>query len=225
MWTKILTWDKKWLYVVTHFFKKDANIEPRKMTPHTCQNSVVVSTNTKRRNSVKFKSAIAASAFSKVVFKNRRITISPEVMLEASGLLPRRHDKSETVPLECLIDAHVKVNRAEVSERQIAFAKVSQTLDDLKCSDSESSDDSRRTSVDDLTLDQWRWDVVESERVSGVEVAGALVTQSNLENELSNSEALGRHTDGCGFTGVVLTLAQLANLSNYQVLWRRIEGV
>jgi hypothetical protein len=218
MWTKILTWDKKWLYIVTHFVKKDAGLEPRKMTLHKGQNTVAGSTETSKGRSAKFKSAIAASALSKVVFKTGRITISPEVMLEASGLLPARPVRSEAAGSDYLTDTQIKIDTLVIEQRKTAFAKATQNIDDLQCSESVSSDDSRRTNMDELTLDQWRWDVVENERVRGLEVAGALIAQSHLENELNDSEALGRHTDGCGIAGVVLTLAQLANLSSYQFL-------
>ncbi|CAF9934832.1 MAG: hypothetical protein ALECFALPRED_006157 [Alectoria fallacina] len=62
MWTRVLTWETKWLYTITHFIRKDA------------QNN---------------DSIVCATAISKCVFKSGRRTIPPEVMLHASGLLPQ----------------------------------------------------------------------------------------------------------------------------------------
>jgi len=42
--------------------------------------------------------------------------------------------------------------------------------------------------------------------------------QTELEHEFNDQVALGRHYDGHGIEGVVATLAQLAKLSNYQLL-------
>jgi len=210
------------------------------MTLYKRQNSVMGSTNTSRRNSPRgsvvsleedsrrgsvagvisdeSRSAIAASALSKVVFKNGRITISPEVMLEASGLLPPRSARSAAEHHEQLADAQIKANIVEVAEKHVSPVKAMQTIDDLESSDSDDSHSSRRSSADDSMLDQWTWDRIESERKRGLKVANALATQSVLENELNDSEALGRHTDGSGIAGVVLTLAQLGKMSNYSFL-------
>lgn len=236
MWTRILAWDEKWLYVVTHFVKKGAKIEPNEFTLYTRQNSVNGSSRNSPRGSVvsisggsrrdslagvasdESKCAIAASALSKVVFKNGRITISPEVMLEASGVLPPKPSETKKEHHDQLAETQIKANIAELAASQIAPIKTMQTVDDLESSNSESSR-SRGSSVDESSnLDQWTWDMIENERKRGLKVASALAAQSLLENELNDTEALGRHTDGSGIAGVVLTLAQLGKMSNYQFL-------
>lgn len=163
------------------------------------------------------RSAIAASALSKLVFKNGRITIAPEVMLKASGLLPPRPTESTSDIHDKLAGAQIKANIAEVAQNRITPVKAMQTVDEIESSDSEGSQASRRSSVDE-SMFEWTWDRIECERKRGLKVANALATQSVLENELNDSEALGRHTDGSGIAGVVLTLAQLGKMSNYQFL-------
>ena len=62
---------------------------------------------------------------------------------------------------------------------------------------------------------------IERERRRGLEIASTLTppAQRPLESEfMADCEALGRHRDGTGLTGVVSTLAQLANLKRDQVL-------
>lgn len=70
MWSRILCWDRKWLYVVTHFVKKGA-VKPGSKPED-------------------WGSKIYASGLSRYVFKIGRLTVHPAAILEASGLLPER---------------------------------------------------------------------------------------------------------------------------------------
>ncbi|KAI0879051.1 capsule polysaccharide biosynthesis protein [Hypoxylon argillaceum] len=70
MWSRVLSWDRKWLYVVTHFVEKDA-VAPGS-TPED------------------WAKKIHASAVSKYVFKLGRLTVHPAVLIGASNLLPER---------------------------------------------------------------------------------------------------------------------------------------
>jgi hypothetical protein len=92
MWSRILCWDRKWIYVVTHFVKKG-----------TVKPSAYILTDgswfgQKGYQEVKGKGggsdvdemAIFATAISKYVVKLGRLTIHPEVLLDASGVLPER---------------------------------------------------------------------------------------------------------------------------------------
>lgn len=232
MWTRVLAWDEKWLYVVTHFVKKGAHIEPREFTLYPKQNSAnnspastprgsVVSLSSLPRGSIggepsaESRTAICASALSKLVFKKGRITIAPAVMLEASGLLPPRSDETISAQKEHLAEIQIKANIQDVGPK-----KAMQTLDTIDSSDDEASS-GKRGSIDsdsDATLQQWKWELIEAERKRGLKVAALLGAQNALEHELNDSEALGKHSDGTGIGGVVATLAQLGHLSNYQLL-------
>jgi len=102
MWTRVLAWDKKWLYIVSHFVKKGA-IKPQGYTlsngkwfgPESATKRHQKSGGDRahvangKAASVPNK-AIYASAISKYVFKKGRLTLHPEIVLEASGLLPAR---------------------------------------------------------------------------------------------------------------------------------------
>ena len=62
---------------------------------------------------------------------------------------------------------------------------------------------------------------IERERNRGLMIASTLTppAQRALEREFTaDCEALGRHRDGTGLTGVVSTLAQLAKLKKNQIL-------
>ncbi|KAI0178930.1 hypothetical protein GGR52DRAFT_281892 [Hypoxylon sp. FL1284] len=192
IWSKILTWDEKWIYIVTHFVRKDA-ATPKQFSLYPTQ-----SPNQSRRNSADMSSDedllrlstvssassansngngsgdeakpdkhIFATALSKCVFKSGRRTVSPELMFQMSGLLP-----------------------AGIPEDKEFKA---------------------------VTLEQ-----IEAQRLKGLETAQLLggQTQQSLESEFGGSdcEALGRHTDGAGIAGVVNTLMQLARLKKTQLL-------
>jgi hypothetical protein len=65
----------------------------------------------------------------------------------------------------------------------------------------------------------WTHDAIEAERLRGLEIAKHLAKQEALENHFNlDTNALGRHTDGTGITGVVTTLAQLGKLSRTHFL-------
>jgi hypothetical protein len=89
VWTRILSWDSKWLFIVSHFVKKGAKIEPLEHTLYPQQNtSRRASGSSDKTDSDDTDSGIVASAMSKVVFKDGRKTIPPQHMLEMAELLP-----------------------------------------------------------------------------------------------------------------------------------------
>lgn len=67
LWSRVLTWDRKWMYFVTHFVAKG-----------------------KGKGEADRPERIIATAISKYVFKLDRFTVHPSIILETSGLLPER---------------------------------------------------------------------------------------------------------------------------------------
>ncbi|KAI0881232.1 uncharacterized protein GGS22DRAFT_172726 [Annulohypoxylon maeteangense] len=91
MWSKILTWDEKWIYIVTHFVRKDA-VKPKNYTLYPeqfpDQGSDEKSSSSDEGGDVNSDKVIFATALSKCVFKAGRKTVSPDTMFQISGLLP-----------------------------------------------------------------------------------------------------------------------------------------
>jgi hypothetical protein len=90
MWSRILSWDRKWLYIVTHFVVK-GKVRPtawdgRRMGP--TRNKVLKADGS--GEVVDFGKYVIATAISKYVFKLGRFTVHPAYMMEASDLLPER---------------------------------------------------------------------------------------------------------------------------------------
>ncbi|KXJ87769.1 capsule polysaccharide biosynthesis protein [Microdochium bolleyi] len=71
MWSRVLAWDRKWMYIITHFVEKGF-AKPGKPLPEGWEKKV------------------HATAISKYVFKIGRLTVHPAVLIGASGLLPER---------------------------------------------------------------------------------------------------------------------------------------
>ncbi|KAF8852928.1 hypothetical protein BDZ45DRAFT_599295 [Acephala macrosclerotiorum] len=193
LWTRVLSWDEKWIYIVTHFVRKGA-VMPRKYTLYPQQNGSGREDGIKRRDntssvdSMDGNEAVVATALSKCVFKQGRRTVSPAFMLKQSGLLPAKS----------LDDA--------LPQDPPALDSCSSSDSGIDVSDSKEESDLEK---------------IERERQRGMGVAFTLANQSQnaLEMEFTaDGEALGRHSDGLGITGVVSTLAQLAHLKRQQIL-------
>ena len=238
MWTRVLSWDQKWVYVVTHFVQKNAKIEPDECTLYSQQNSANNNPNSSPRGSIsdgmprsrrrslsrassssasspKTKSAICASALSKLVFKNGRITIAPEVMLHAAGLLPPKPKEPVAVQKKHLAEVQMK----DAVEDGVPKKEAVYVLEQIDGSDDEGLlGKGHGFGFDEMKLQEWEWERIETERKRGLKIAHHLDKQSALEDEFYPSEALGKHTDGNGIGGVVLTLAQLGKVSRWQFL-------
>ena len=74
MWSRVLAWDQKWIYVATHFVK------PGSAKP----------TSTPDPKNPTAPDRVLASAVSKYVIKLGRLTVHPEALLHLSDLLPPR---------------------------------------------------------------------------------------------------------------------------------------
>ncbi|KAI1394376.1 capsule polysaccharide biosynthesis protein [Hypoxylon trugodes] len=79
MWSRVLSWDRKWLYIITHFVERGA-IKPDSWDASSFNEGKPQG----------WEKKIHATAISKYVFKIGRLTVHPAVLIEASGMLPER---------------------------------------------------------------------------------------------------------------------------------------
>ncbi|KAM3469261.1 hypothetical protein MY5147_007187 [Beauveria neobassiana] len=86
MWSRILCWDRKWAYIVTHFVPTGVARPTEWLDPGFAGYRVRRGTDA----SGGWETKIHATAISKYVFKLGRLTVHPAVVFEASGLLPTR---------------------------------------------------------------------------------------------------------------------------------------
>lgn len=106
IWTRVLAWDRKWVYVVSHMVKAGAvkpdgyDLQPwnnkRRTTPAaSTDNTNGAATAANLEQKAEWKKAIFATSISKYVVKKGRLTIAPEVVLANSDLLPPKPDSPE----------------------------------------------------------------------------------------------------------------------------------
>jgi hypothetical protein len=86
MWSYVLTWDRKWLYIVTHFVPKGTVLPTEWLDPRFARTP----TRPLLKESGDLAKKIYATALSKYVFKLKRLTVPPSTVLEEAGLLPTR---------------------------------------------------------------------------------------------------------------------------------------
>jgi len=92
MWTRILSWDRKWLYIITHFVVK-GKVRPTAwdgVRAGPTRNRIVRDADGAIIDEQDWSKYVFATAVSKYVFKLGRFTIHPAIVCEAAGLLPKR---------------------------------------------------------------------------------------------------------------------------------------
>ncbi|EGU77775.1 hypothetical protein FOXB_11705 [Fusarium oxysporum f. sp. conglutinans Fo5176] len=84
LWTRVLSWDEKWLYVVTHFVKPGV-FQPTEFVLQPYKKPKAAKGQEKDVDTLQ---SVYASSVARYVFKNNRRTIPPEEALQKSNLLP-----------------------------------------------------------------------------------------------------------------------------------------
>ncbi|KAL8895194.1 MAG: hypothetical protein Q9192_003792 [Flavoplaca navasiana] len=207
MWTRILTWDRKWIYTVTHFVKKGA-VRPNGWLFQPWRNSdkaqtqsveeVVdedIGTQGKKQNEKRSGThpAIFATGIAKYVAKRDRLTIPPELILQNAGLLPPKPKDHETPPVSETPAAPVEgdalpTTGAAMKDIMSENAKslIDDALKDEKIVEGEKGDD-----------EEWTWEKVERKRVEGLQIAEKWNLTEGL-SELFDGDrgtALGKYWD------------------------------
>ena len=206
MWTRVLSWDRKWLYMVTHFVRKD-KVKPRRFSMYPKQKNK----NGGTRLVEKKEDAVIASAISKLVFKKGRLTIPPEVMLQASGLLPARPAEVALLQTPVFPAPAKKQIAQEIFDVPFrAFEKLDLAWEAARNSilpEPEAPGDGYRDGSPDGTAAKkatdWTWAKVEEERARGMEMAKNLGGLEGLATEFTaEGDALGKHSDLWWFLGL-----------------------
>jgi hypothetical protein len=86
MWSRVLAWDRKWVYIMTHFVPKGEVLPTEWLDPKFKKKAKTRGVST----TSDWEGKVYATAISKYVFKVGRFTVHPSIVLEESGLLPPR---------------------------------------------------------------------------------------------------------------------------------------
>ena len=200
MWTRVLSWDHKWIYIVTHFDRKNKSsgtLSAEKKCPDRPLDGF--------ENA--YENLIVASALSKCVFKKGRWTIPPETMLGASDLLPRRSGVTAPVPTESFPSPSRQTS--STNDAVELFFKTVVKLDDIPISNEAclsalfwKSRSEKATNLIDYSFvdqadefDESAWESIECERQRGMEMANLLAGLGGLETESRATEMLAKHRD------------------------------
>ena len=89
MWSRILSWDRKWLYIVTHFVVK-GKVKPTSWDGRHGGRTRPKVVRADGQEDPDWSKYVIGTAISKYVFKLGRFTVHPTLVLEASNLLPER---------------------------------------------------------------------------------------------------------------------------------------
>lgn len=155
--------------------------------------------------------AIIASALSKIVFKKGRLTVPPEVLLQASGLLPLRPAHLALLQTEIHPVPSKRPMAQEIFDVGFRFFEsldlVWEATRNMLAPEPEDAGNESRCGSPDSTMttkgDQWTWDMVEQERLRGLELASKLGALDGLAGEFTaEADALGKHSDLWWFLGL-----------------------
>ena len=205
IWTRVLSWDRKWLYLVSHVVKKDkvgskaSTFQPwikskeSKATEETGQlelSSATKDDEAKQDSSSSTQSArsphpaIFASSIARYVFKQGRLTIPPaKILYESNLLLHNPEDIAERATESPPVDStSVDIDVAS-AVRSIPVFGAEETIDGSL-----------------LPLDpheNWDHTSIEKERIRGMTVAENLANLDELHHEFTAEDrpVLGRYWD------------------------------
>jgi hypothetical protein len=159
MWTRLLAWDRKWFYLVTHLVRpgvarpKEWSLQPWKKPKAD------------EIDREKLKGAVYATAIAKYVIKRGRITVPPEQALFDADMLPLKPDG--------WVYQADPIGAANGDADGVLPEKTGQ--------DGE----------------KWDWDIIEAERLRGLEIAQKFADLDTLHEEFDGGEkgVLGEYAD------------------------------
>ncbi|KAL8724082.1 MAG: hypothetical protein Q9166_008143 [cf. Caloplaca sp. 2 TL-2023] len=219
MWTRILSWDRKWIYTVTYFIKKGAvkpkgwllqpwrNKDPnqtRTQTPPPPSSSnasstdgIGNSTNGKAQEKEEKRTgphpAIFATGIAKYVAKRGRLTIPPELIFQNSGLLPPKPASHSPPPATDTPAAPLEGDTLPTAPAEalqdITSSKAEEMLD-AALNDSTEPNQKEKEKGGGKEDEEWTWEKVERERQKGLRIAEAWNMTEKLSEGFDGDEGM-----------------------------------
>lgn len=182
VWTRVLCWDKKWLYLISHIVKA-GSLKPKSYILQPWRKGAARQEGQPKGNSHKPHPAIFASSIARSVFKRGRLTITPEAVLAAANILPFKPQNPEP-------SSNIHTTPEENFSKGLAARPATQRL--------------RRADADSLIeaaldpncgVDSWDWKRVDMERVRGMQIAKLMAGLDGLHQEFTaeTQDALGQY--------------------------------
>lgn len=192
IYTRVLSWDRKWLYLVSHIVTKGV-IKPESYVLQPWKKSK------RRPGEVKkvdedLTKHIFATSVARYVFKKGRLTVNPEVVLGRSRLLPPRPDGVGLPPREEASTAS-EATPAETATVTPAAIGVLTSPESVATEVSTRLGDFAAHQRPEAGDDSWTWDDMEKERLRGLRLAVHFDKLGAVHNELKADEVLGQYGD------------------------------
>ena len=193
IWTRVLSWDRKWLYVVSHFVEEGAFrpekyiLQPRKgsRSKGWVGKGESGESLSEEERKTKLRGKVYASSVSKYVVKKGRLTIPPELVLARSEMLPPRPAGAPST-----FNTGYMPPKLENQKAESADGSSSGTLDVLEGSlFSKDEEDG-----------EWTWENCEAMRLRGLKLAQHFDALDGLRDVFDGGEkgAMGIYTDLIG---------------------------
>ncbi len=188
VWTRVLCWDQKWFYVISHFVKPGV-VRPRGYTLQPWrkgEHKKGSNGNAESSTTPSPHPAIFATGIAKYVCKKGRLTIPPERVLRASKLLPTKPAGCETPPA-----TSTSTPTPESSSNTAAAVSMVDQIAPGNAEDVVVA--SLRAKGDEEG--EWTWERVEGERRRGMRIAEMWGALEGLNGELrgGGGMVLGRY--------------------------------
>jgi hypothetical protein len=167
VWTRLLAWDDKWIYIVSHIVKR-GSVKPSNYLLQGWRNGKKKVEKKGEAQQDKIKS-IYATSLAKYVVKKGRLTIAPEIVLRRSDLLPPRPANQPFPATALSSSSNTPASSETPSEGEKPYMSspenlVAQVMGQLR---SENMFDKEQVAKEG----EMSWKEVESKRLRGLEIA------------------------------------------------------
>lgn len=189
IYTRILSWDRKWLYLVSHVVKRGA-IKPDSYVLQPWKKGKRTAADAKKSDEQEedLKKHVYATSIARYVMKKGRLTVNPEIILERSRLLPPR---PEGVGLPPRTEDSVVATPA--GENTPAGEKSGSSSEQIAAGVSEKLGGG--DVVEGEVGHGWTWETMEAERLRGLKMASHFDQLSGIHDEIRAGEVLGQYSD------------------------------
>lgn len=188
--TRLLAWDRKWVYIVSHVVKKGEVRPERYVLQPWKKGKARAKMAGEGEGEEDLGKHIFATSVARYVFKKGRLTINPEIVLERSYLLPARPEgtslppRSEGSPVDDTpAPAETPAIYGGLTSPEAVISEVNAKLGDVAERDGNGDDEG------------WTWDDTERERLKGLKIASHFESLSAAHGEFKAEEVLGQYGD------------------------------
>ncbi|KAI9703940.1 MAG: hypothetical protein M1820_005722 [Bogoriella megaspora] len=209
IWTRVLSWDRKWIYLISHIVKR-GTVKPSAYVLQSRWGGSKVNDQGRKFNESeritqkeRWKKNIYATSVAKYVVKRGRITIPPELVLERSRLLPRRPQERKEVDISnARLDSESSADQSIISVDTIK--SVQDSVDLSSAVDNEEQSNKQPPAATDSNLRShaeedkfWDWEACESKRLTGLKLAEIFGGLDALHDEFDGNAdgVLGSYAD------------------------------